>query len=97
MKNSSRPDPLNERPTLDFSNTVRGKYYARMQEGTHVVLIAPDLMDTFPDSDAVNDALRSLKRSPTAPGAPNLAALHPAEGRRAGAVATTKLRRLRVV
>jgi hypothetical protein len=41
---------------------VRGKYYARMQEGTNVVLIAPDLMDTFPDSEAVNEALRSLKR-----------------------------------
>jgi hypothetical protein len=62
LKKSPEFDPLAERPTLDFSKEVRGKYYARIQEGTNVVLIAPDLMDTFPDSDAVNDALRSLKK-----------------------------------
>jgi hypothetical protein len=64
MKNSKaavKTDPLASRP-LDLSKAVRGKYYARMQEGTNVVLIAPDLMDTFPDSEAVNEALRSLKR-----------------------------------
>ena len=54
-------DPLESRP-LDLSKAVRGKYYKRMQEGTNVVLIAPDLMETFPDSDAVNEALRSLKK-----------------------------------
>lgn len=53
--------PLAPRP-LDFSKTVRGKYYKQVQEGTNVVLIAPDLLDTFPDSKAVNDALRSLKQ-----------------------------------
>jgi hypothetical protein len=36
-----------------------------MQEGTNVVLIAPDLLDTFPDSDSVNEALRSLKNIAT--------------------------------
>ena len=64
MKNSKaavKTDPLASRP-LYLSKAVRGKYYARMQEGTNVVLIAPDLMDTFPDSEAVNEALRSLKR-----------------------------------
>lgn len=62
MKKSREPDPLAERPTLDFSKGVRGKHYKRMQEGTNIVLIAPELMDTFPDSDAVNEALRSLKK-----------------------------------
>src|SRR6185437_967518 len=38
------------------------KYYKQVQEGTNVVLIAPDLLDTFPDSEAVNEALRSLKQ-----------------------------------
>jgi hypothetical protein len=62
MKKSPERDPLAERPALDFSKGVRGKYYDRIQEGTNLVLIAPTLMDTFPDSDAVNDALRSLKK-----------------------------------
>jgi hypothetical protein len=47
--------------TLDFSKAVRGKYYDRMQQGTNIVLIAPDLMDSFPDSESVNSALRTLK------------------------------------
>jgi hypothetical protein len=46
---------------LDFSKAVRGKYYDRMQQGTNIVLIAPDLLDSFPDSESVNNALRSLK------------------------------------
>jgi len=65
MKNSNaaldidsvEADPLLPRK-LDLSKAVRGKYYQRVQEGTNVVLLAPDLMDTFPNSDAVNDALR---------------------------------------
>ena len=68
MKNSNaaleldavEADPLEPRP-LDLSRAVRGKYYDRMQEGTNIILLAPDLMDTFPDSDSVNEALRSLK------------------------------------
>lgn len=62
MKKSVELDPLAPRPTLDFSKGFRGKHLARMQQGTNVVLIAPDLLDTFPDADAVNDALRSLKK-----------------------------------
>ncbi len=60
-KASINDDDLAPRP-LDLSKAVRGKYYARMQEGTNVVLIAPDLMETFPNSEAVNEALRSLKK-----------------------------------
>ena len=47
---------------------TRGKYATRYREGTNVVLIAPDLHKLFPDSDAVNRALReflSSKRSGT--------------------------------
>ena len=36
-----------------------------LRQGTNIVLIAPDLLDTFPDSEAVNDALRSLKKIAT--------------------------------
>ena len=68
MKNSNaaldiesvEADPLLPRK-LDLSKAVRGKYYDRMQEGTNIVLLAPDLMETFPDSDAVNDALRKYQ------------------------------------
>jgi len=62
LKKSPELDPLAPRPDLDFSKGVRGKHYARMQQGTNIVLIAPDLLETFPDSEAVNDALRSLKK-----------------------------------
>jgi hypothetical protein len=68
MKNSksacnlaSQADPLEPRH-LDLSKAVRGKYYDRMQAGTNIVLIADDLLDTFPDSDSVNEALRGLKK-----------------------------------
>jgi len=61
MKKSLELDPLAERPKLDFSKGVRGKYYGRIQKDDNVILLAPDLIDTFPDSDSVNEALRSLK------------------------------------
>jgi hypothetical protein len=65
MKKSPELDPLAPRPNLDFSKGVRGKYYDRMKAGTNLVLIAPDLLDAFPDSDSVNEALRSLKKIAT--------------------------------
>jgi len=39
---------------------VRGKYYRRATAGTNLVLIEPDLANMFPDSEAVNRALRVL-------------------------------------
>ena len=65
MSKTDELDPLAPRPNLDFSKGVRGKYYERMQAGTNIVLIDPDLLDTFPDSAAVNEALRSLKNIAT--------------------------------
>lgn len=65
MKKSSELDPLAPRPDLDFSKGVRGKYTNLLAQGTNVVIIAPDLLDTFPDSEAVNEALRSLKKIAT--------------------------------
>lgn len=47
---------------------VRGKYAKRYREGTNVVLIDPDLHKLFPNSEAVNRALReyaSKKRTAT--------------------------------
>jgi len=39
---------------------VRGKYHAKATTKTNLVLIDADLMELFPDGDAVNRALRSL-------------------------------------
>jgi hypothetical protein len=47
-------------PEYDFSQGVRGKYAKRYAEGTNVVVLSPDLMEFFPDSEAVNAALRVL-------------------------------------
>jgi hypothetical protein len=50
------------RPYYDFSGGVRGKYAARYAQGTNVVVLAPDVAEVFPDSAAVNEALRTLVR-----------------------------------
>ncbi len=47
-------------PEYDFSGAVRGKYADAYAEGTNVVLLDPDVAERFPDSKAVNDALRRL-------------------------------------
>ncbi len=51
------------RPEYDLSqlkNRVRGKYAERYKEGTNLVLLAPDVAQSFPDSESVNEALRLL-------------------------------------
>ena len=65
MSKSEEFDPMAPRPNLDFSKGVRGKYYNLLKQGTNVAIIDPDLLDTFPDSAAVNEALRSLKNIAT--------------------------------
>ena len=49
-------------PDIDFSGGVRGKYAARYAEGTNLVALSPDVAEVFPDSAAVNEALRTLVR-----------------------------------
>ena len=44
----------------DFSQGVRGKYAQRYSEGTNIVVLSPDVAEFFPDSEAVNAALRAL-------------------------------------
>ena len=51
----------------DFSNGVRGKYADAVQRGRSVVVLAPDVAASFPDSVSVNRALRKLIRRPPAP------------------------------
>lgn len=48
------------RPEYDFSGAVRGVTAARYAEGTNVVVVGHDVLDVFPDSASVNEALRAL-------------------------------------
>jgi len=48
------------RPEYDFSKGKRGVTAPRYHEGTNVIVLDPSLLDVFPDSDAVNEALRAL-------------------------------------
>jgi hypothetical protein len=45
-------------PEYDFSGAVRGKYARRYAEGTNIIVLDPDLVRAFPDSNSVNNALR---------------------------------------
>jgi hypothetical protein len=47
-----------EYPEDLIKSGVRGKHVKAYREGTNVVLIDPDLHKLFPDSEAVNRALR---------------------------------------
>ena len=53
------------RAEYDFRSGVRGKYAKRYAEGTNIVLLEPDVAEAFPDSRAVNAALRKLMRAET--------------------------------
>ena len=55
-----------EYPAELIKSDIRGKYTKSYREGTNIVLIDPDLHKLFPDSEAVNRALReyvSTKRT----------------------------------
>lgn len=66
MKNSSskkrNEDEDTLRPEYDFSKAVRGVTAARYAQGTNVVLLDPDVAEIFPDTRAVNEALRTFAR-----------------------------------
>lgn len=44
----------------DFGSMTRGKYAAQVKESSNVVVLDPDVVEAFPNSQAVNQALRSL-------------------------------------
>jgi hypothetical protein len=46
----------------EFRGGVRGKYVARALRSSNVVILAPDVAETFRSSAAVNRALRALMR-----------------------------------
>jgi hypothetical protein len=56
----SEDEMMDDYSFLDWSKAERGKYAKRYAEGTNVVLIAPDVLDVFPNAESVNRALRAL-------------------------------------
>lgn len=48
------------RAEYDFSKAVRGKYYKRVVASTNVVVLDPDVAESFKSSKVVNEALRNL-------------------------------------
>jgi hypothetical protein len=60
------------RPEYDFSAAMRGVTAVRYAQGANVAVIDPELLDVFPDSASVNQALSALapvlrqrRRAPT--------------------------------
>ena len=61
------------RPEYDFSKAKPNPYAARFTTGATVVVLDPDVAESFPDAQSVNAALRALAghqpRSPRKPAA----------------------------
>ena len=54
-------DELRPEYDFDYSKAVRGKYYKRLlKEGSNVVVLERDVAKAFPNSAAVNAALRTV-------------------------------------
>ena len=67
QKDRTTPEDDDLRPEYDLSDLkggVRGKHFKRYQQGTNLVLLAPDVHTAFPTDESVNDALRSLMEEP---------------------------------
>jgi hypothetical protein len=63
MSEASKSDEMREE--YDFTpemlrQGVRGKYAERYAAGTNIVRLDADVAEVFPDSEAVNSALRAL-------------------------------------
>ena len=49
-------------PEYDFKDGIRGKYAKKFAEGTNIILLAPDVLKDFPDSNSVNKTLRAISK-----------------------------------
>ncbi|MBC7943838.1 MAG: hypothetical protein H7X91_00900 [Burkholderiales bacterium] len=60
-KTPESSDDLRPEYDFDFSKGERGRYYKRLlKEGSNNVVLEPDVAQAFPNSAAVNDALRAV-------------------------------------
>ena len=49
-------------PHYDFRGGVRGKYARDYARSENLRILAPDLLEVFPDSESVNEALHTIVR-----------------------------------
>ena len=64
-KDKGKPKDDEIRPEYNLSELkgkIRGKYVERYRAGTNLVLLESDVRAAFPDSGAVNEALRMLMK-----------------------------------
>jgi hypothetical protein len=59
-KEADKSEDSEMRSEYVFSQGVRGKYTRRYSQVTNVVVLDPDLVKVFPNSQAVNNSLRAL-------------------------------------
>jgi len=63
-KTSYLSDNLRPEYSFDYSKGVRGKYYKQiLKEGANIAVLEPDIARAFPNSAAVNDALRVVLKA----------------------------------
>ena len=68
-RKATKSDDMRAEYNFDYSKAVRGKYYKRiLKDGANVVVLEPDIAKAFPNSDAVNDALRVVLQAGRAAG-----------------------------
>ncbi|GMT50025.1 MAG: hypothetical protein IEMM0008_1564 [bacterium] len=58
MKKEDDEDQMLEE--YDFSKGLRGKYASRYAKGSNVVVLEPDVLDVFHNSEEVNNVLKAL-------------------------------------
>jgi len=58
MKKHTKQDEM--LPEYDFSKGVRGKYAKQYHQESNIVVLEPDVAERFPNSEAVNSALRLM-------------------------------------
>ena len=49
-------------PEYDFSKGTRGKYAKRFAAGNNIIVLAPDVVKLFPNSESVNETLRAVAK-----------------------------------
>lgn len=62
-KPETDPEVREMRAEYDFSGGVRGKYAERYAAGTNIVVLEPEVAESFPSSESVNAALREVLRN----------------------------------
>jgi hypothetical protein len=63
MKKTDSSSANQMRSEYDFASMaggVRGKYVKRLQKGTNIVMLDPEVAEAFPNEEAVNEALRGV-------------------------------------